>query len=148
MVQDSYSESHVYKNSKNEVVMIQSYTEQDSHQHGTSDAINQENLGFLEFLNLGGFNNINASLKQVLAIPGTKEAIEVSTQILSHYKAKSSEHDLELYLRNYVYKFGYMDEDMSKEELKDVGFYDRADGAYRFAGGSLNKFKPKDGHGH
>ncbi len=129
MIQDSYSEAHVYRNSKNEIIQIQSYTEQDSHKHGTADAVAQKGK-----TGVGGFGNLNASNEEVNAVPGAIDARTASVQILLFFKQNASEKELENYLRFTVYKFGYKED---KEDPK----YDETFGANRKAGGTLNKFK-------
>ncbi|MBE7635102.1 DUF4280 domain-containing protein [Tenacibaculum finnmarkense] len=129
MVQDSYSRAHVFRNSKDEIIQIQSYSSQDSHKHGTADAVNQDwKIGG------GGFGNFDATSREVNKVPGALDAREASVQILTFFKEGASEEALEEYLRTTVYKFGY------KEDKKDEK-YDEIFGADRKAGGTLEKFK-------
>ncbi|MCD8415943.1 DUF4280 domain-containing protein [Tenacibaculum dicentrarchi] len=126
MIQDSYSESHILRNSKKEIIQIQSYTSQDSHKHGTADAVNQDGK-----VGLGGFGNIDASANEIHKIPGAKDAMDASEQILLLFKNRCPPEDLEEYLRATVYKFGYDEENCVFSAIKK-------------AGGSLGKFEPKE----
>ena len=130
MVQDSYSRAHVVRNSKSEIIQIQSYTEQDSHKHGTADAVNQDG----KLLKVKGFSITDASTKEVNAIPGALEAVAASAYILKLFKRDAPEDELESYLRETVYKFGY------KEKGKSQYVYDKIFGADRKSGGSLVEF--------
>ncbi len=141
MVQDSYSASHVFRNSKKEIIQIQSYTEQDSHAHGEADAVEQDGKWGPS---LGGFDNSDASLKEVYAIRGALEAIKASKAILLFFKRDAPEDELECYLRETVYKFGYKDrlsEHEPESKVKPPYKYDTVFGADRKAGATLEKFK-------
>ncbi|MCT8176736.1 Ig-like domain repeat protein [Variovorax sp. CY25R-8] len=85
MVQDSYSQSHVVRNSVDDVIVFQSYQDQDSHQHGSADSIPK-----------GGTWRDT---------PGVAPATLVSANILTMYKNRASVEVLESYLRENVYRF-------------------------------------------
>ncbi len=133
MVQDSYSRAHVFRNSKNEIIKIQSYTDQDSHKHGTADAVDQKG----KKAKVKGFSILDASNEEVNAVPGALDARAASVKILLFFKQNASEEELEEYLRSTVYKFGY-------KEDKDHPKYDKIFGGDRKAGGTLDKFKPDE----
>jgi hypothetical protein len=85
MVQDSYSQSHVIRNSDGGIVSFESYTEQDSHEHGTADAIPKG----------GTWRDV----------PGAMPATTASAVILHFYYEGASVDALEQYLRAGVYRF-------------------------------------------
>jgi hypothetical protein len=83
MVQDSYSESHVIRNSNGEIVSFESYSEQDSHEHGIADSIPKG----------GTWRDV----------PGAMNATTASAVILHFYYQGVGVDALEQYLRAGVY---------------------------------------------
>jgi hypothetical protein len=85
MIQDSYSQSHVVRNTLGDVVVFQSYQDQDAHAHGTADEIPKG----------GTWRDVR----------GAQPATVASTAVLSMYKDGASAAVLEPYLRENVYRF-------------------------------------------
>ncbi|MGG6231128.1 hypothetical protein [Tenacibaculum sp. SDUM215027] len=107
MVQDGYSESHIVRDKKGFITNIQSYNNQDTHKHGKSDAVDQNNLTWAQRNGpkKDGVSILNVTNEQVNALEGTKEAKEASVYILKMFKEQKPTDDLEKYLRNTVYPF-------------------------------------------
>jgi hypothetical protein len=85
MVQDSYSASHVTRDDKNRIMRFQNYSAQDPKLHGVADAV-PEGRG-----------------KTWQDIPGVKQAIRASTDIVALYKARAPAIAVQAYLREHVY---------------------------------------------
>ncbi|MCF6350554.1 MAG: DUF4280 domain-containing protein [Flavobacteriaceae bacterium] len=127
MVQDSYSEAHVIRNDQNEIIQIQSYTGQDEHKHGVADAVSQKG----KIIKIKGFSPFDASNEEVNAVAGALDARKASIQILTLYKNRAPVKNLEKFLRDVVYKFGY------DKEMKIFA-------QNKKTGGTSEKFKHKD----
>lgn len=106
MVQDSYSASHVVRDDKDRIMKFQNYSAQDPKLHGVADAVPKDGDSTWQ------------------DIPGVKQAIRASTDIVALYKARAPAIAVQTYLREHVYVMA-------------------PNAANALAGGSAPQFKPK-----
>jgi len=88
MIQDSFSSSHIYRNSDNRIIQIQGYNEQDAHKHGKPDKQGHSK----------GANDALKYSKKLLTLYKVTKACDIELQTPNIYLAQ-----LETLLRDEIY---------------------------------------------